>query len=364
MITLPLIPIGNNIYHNNIEVYDLDNNPISTNTFSHLTESITIENNTVTCRPLYIDDNNPDHWDINGTTSTIFLKSYLVQTQTTNLNNNFTFSGDIFSNTLVNPYSNLTTHKYNTFEFQAIIIAYDSNTIILGSILSSQLKTGDQFSVSLDTTTITFTTIAKLQWGFVLTSFPIHQSLGQAAGGSVIIKPLLRPISNICFPAKTPITTDQGQIFIENINPAIHTIRNKKIVTITKTITSDKYLVCFEKDSLGKNIPSQKTIISKNHSLFYKGQMIKAKNFINQFENVKKIKYTGEILYNVLLESYDKMIVNNLICETLHPENSIAKLHNILQTLNLEEQQKLIKEVNEYVVKNNVYSDKKKTITK
>ena len=69
-------------------------------------------------------------------------------------------------------------------------------------------------------------------------------------------------------------------------------------------------------------------------------------------------------MYNVLLESYDKMIVNNLICETLHPENSIAKLHNILQTLNLEEQQKLIKGVNEYVVKNNVYSNKKKTITK
>ena len=358
MTTLTLIPTKNSKYHHNIGFYDLLDNPISTNTFSHLAESVANNNNTVTCTPLYIDNNNQDHW-VNDTTPKIVLKSYLVQTQTTNLRNNFTFSGDIFSNTLVNPYTSLATHKYNTFEFQAIIIAYNSSGTVLGSILSSQLNTGDQFSVSLDTKTTTFTTIAKLQWGFVLTGFPIHESLGYLGGGSVVITPPPIPISNICFPAKTPITTDQGKIFIENINPEIHTIRKKKIVTITKTITPDKYLVCFEKDSLGKNTPSQKTIISKNHSLFYKGQMIKAKNFINQFENVKKIKYTGEILYNVLLESYDKMIVNNLICETLHPENSIAKLYKVLQTLTVEEQYDLIRRVNEYAIKNKVYTSKK-----
>jgi hypothetical protein len=59
--------------------------------------------------------------------------------------------------------------------------------------------------------------------------------------------------------------------------------------------------------------------------------MIKAKEFINMFENVYKVKSKGEILYNVLMEKHDKMIVNNLICETLHPENSIAKLYRVLQ---------------------------------
>ena len=51
------------------------------------------------------------------------------------------------------------------------------------------------------------------------------------------------PISNICFPAKTPITTNQGLIDIDKINPEIHTIRNKKIVAVTKTVTQDNYLV-------------------------------------------------------------------------------------------------------------------------
>jgi len=169
------------------------------------------------------------------------------------------------------------------------------------------------------------------------------------------------PISNICFPAGTPITTNQGTFPIEKINQAIHTIRNKKIVGITQTVTQDRYLVCFEKDSLGINLPSQKTIISKNHGIFYKGKMLHAKEFIGKFENVKKIKYTGEILYNVLMEDHDKMMVNNLICETLHPENGTAKLYKCLQNLNPKEQQNLIENCNEYTIKNNVFSSKKIT---
>ena len=171
-------------------------------------------------------------------------------------------------------------------------------------------------------------------------------------------------LSTVCFPAKTPIRTDNGLINIEEINPNTHTIRNKKIIAITKTITQDKYLVCFEKDSLGHNMPSQKTIISKNHKVFYKGIMFKAKDFINKFENVSKLKYTGEILYNVLMEEYDKMVVNNLICETLDPENNIAKLHNVMQDFSIIDQIKIINEYNKFVVKNNFFSNKKTNQTK
>jgi len=166
------------------------------------------------------------------------------------------------------------------------------------------------------------------------------------------------PISNICFPAGTPITCNQGTIPIECLNPKIHTIRGKKIVAITKTITQDKYLVCFEKGALQENIPSQKTIISKNHEIFYKGEMMQAKEFLNDFENVKKVKYTGEILYNVLMDQPDKMMVNNLICETLHPVNSIAKLYKLIKNLSVEEQNIVITKFNQYVIENNIYNKK------
>ena len=166
-------------------------------------------------------------------------------------------------------------------------------------------------------------------------------------------------ISNICFIAGTPVTTDQGNIPIEKIDTTFHTIRNKKIVAITKTVTQDKYLVCFEKDALGKNIPSLRTTISKNHNLFYYGKRRMAKEFLKDFDNVVKVKYTGTVLYNVLLEEHDKMMVNNLICETLHPENGVAKVYMALQKLDTEGQKLLIQKINAHVIKNNVFNSKK-----
>ena len=167
------------------------------------------------------------------------------------------------------------------------------------------------------------------------------------------------PISNICFPENTLISTNQGNIAIQDLDPKIHTIRNKKIELITKTVTQDKYLVCFEKDSLGKNLPSEKTIITKNHVIYYKGSAMKAKDFINKFENVKKIKYNGEVLYNVLLKEHDKMMVNNLICETLHPENKISKLFQILSNLSPKDQKYVIKVYNDHAIKTNTFSSKR-----
>jgi hypothetical protein len=136
------------------------------------------------------------------------------------------------------------------------------------------------------------------------------------------------PISNICFPAKTPVATDQGIIDIDKINPAIHTIDNKKIVAITETTTTDKYLVCFEKNALNKNCPNKRTIMSKDHQIFYGGKMTKANKFVGVSNSVHRVKYNGEVLYNVLMENYEKICVNNLICESLHPRNVVSKLYS------------------------------------
>ena len=135
------------------------------------------------------------------------------------------------------------------------------------------------------------------------------------------------PNSNICFPKNTPVKTDQGIIFIENIKPSIHTIKNKPITFITKTITQDDYLVCFKKDSLGINYPIEETVISKEHKILYKGKMKEAKKFI-EFDNVYTKKYNGEVLYNILMETHETIEVNNLICETLDPNNLLSKIYH------------------------------------
>lgn len=132
----------------------------------------------------------------------------------------------------------------------------------------------------------------------------------------------------VCFPSGTPIETDQGQIVIEKINSNIHTINNKKIIAVTKTITDENKIVCIEKDALGKQIPSQKTYISRNHEILYNDKMIKAKHLVKNVENVYFKEYNGETLYNILLDKHDTMVVNNLIVETLHPDNIVAQLYN------------------------------------
>ena len=132
----------------------------------------------------------------------------------------------------------------------------------------------------------------------------------------------------ICFPAGTLIQTDQGEITIENIDIKNHTINNKSIIEITKTISSDKYLVYFKKHALGYNIPNKKTIMTKEHRILLNNELIEANDLVEN-KNVKKIKYNGELLYNVLMDNHEVMNVNNLVCETLHPASYLGiKLFN------------------------------------
>jgi uncharacterized membrane protein len=139
--------------------------------------------------------------------------------------------------------------------------------------------------------------------------------------------PTPTPISNICFPAGTPIKTDQGIVNIDLLDKYRHTINKHTILHITRTTTLDKYLIKFEKNALNRNCPSQKTIMTKDHLLEFQGRMVPAYRFLDYSDQVKKVKYNGEVLYNVLLAQHGKMEVNNLVCETLHPENIIAKLY-------------------------------------
>jgi len=155
---------------------------------------------------------------------------------------------------------------------------------------------------------------------------------------------------NICFPANTPVTTDQGIIRIDQLVRNINTIRKQPIVAITKTILNGDYLVCFEKDSIFKNVPNQKTTMSPQHKIFYNGNLIEAKDFLDKFNAVSRVPYAGEPLYNVLMEDYNKMLVNNLIVETLHPENPIAELYRLYDNPTRVEQEEYIRHQNNSLI--------------
>ena len=135
------------------------------------------------------------------------------------------------------------------------------------------------------------------------------------------------PIVPICFPAGTPVTTDQGDISIELINPDVHTILNKKIIAITETITHENNIVCFEKNSLGYNVPDKKTYISKYHGIIHNNKLIEANKFIGRLPGIYYKKYNNEILYNILMEKHYIIKINNMKVETLNPNNFVAQLY-------------------------------------
>ena len=131
----------------------------------------------------------------------------------------------------------------------------------------------------------------------------------------------------ICFVAGSKVQTDQGYINIEDLIPNKHTIDNKNIIAVPKSVPSQlNYLICFEKDALGPNIPNEKTIMTHNHRVEYKGELVQALTFLfGNFDNkIYKVEYNNETLYNVLLKEYSKINVN-IIIETLHPDNKYQK---------------------------------------
>jgi uncharacterized repeat protein (TIGR02543 family) len=253
-------------------------------------------------------------------------------------------------------------------ESQTYNVTYDGNGHISGTVptdILSPYNSGTSITISGNTGSLTKTSYTFNGWNTQADGFGVsyiyNSSFTIENDTTLYAQWILIPVSHICFEANTLIKTNKGLIPIKQINPDIHTINKKKIIAITKTIASDKYLVCFDKDSLGLNYPSEKTIMSKYHKIYYDDVMTEAFKFVDNYQNVTKINYDGEILYNILLEEYDTIIVNNLICETLHPQNIIAKLYT--SNYNEECKNDIILLMNYYIETNN-YADYNNTINK
>jgi hypothetical protein len=155
-----------------------------------------------------------------------------------------------------------------------------------------------------------------------------HAYVATVTGKLTICNDIPVPIiSNVSFAQNTSIETDQGVIFVQDLTPS-HTIRRQPIA-ITKTVSLDDFLICFEKHTFERNCPSQRTIVTKDHKIKYKDKFISAyKLMIPRFINfVHKIPYNDQPLYTVLLNTQTTLRANNLVCETVDPISINAQLY-------------------------------------
>ena len=150
---------------------------------------------------------------------------------------------------------------------------------------------------------------------------------------------------NICFLGNEKVQTDQGKIRFDKLTTA-NTIFNKKIKKITRVINSEDSIICINKHALGKKNPTKNTYISRNHGIYLDSSFVETHNLVQETEplnysvpgkcmvrarNLLKLPNVSEIfrkkdpLYNVLQAKHGKMIVNGLVCETLHPYHRIAQ---------------------------------------
>jgi len=153
--------------------------------------------------------------------------------------------------------------------------------------------------------------------------------LGFGSSSSAAVNSLNHLFSDICFVGNTVVETDQGGVCIRDLIPGVHTIGGgQKIVGITRTLYTDTHLVKMERDALELGVPSCETVMTMDHKVRYEGAWVMARHFVDVFRGVELVIYPkGEILFNVMLETYGCMKVHNMAVETLHPENLVARLY-------------------------------------
>jgi hypothetical protein len=131
------------------------------------------------------------------------------------------------------------------------------------------------------------------------------------------------------------------------LKPGIHTINGKKIKGISETVSNSNHLILIKKGALGRNKPSRDTKLSNGHKVKFNGKMIKAGK-LTHLKGVKRIPYDKTFLYNIIMDRYSIIKVNNMFVETLHPLNMMKKLftNNIFLKLSDNQKNRLIDKIN------------------
>ena len=232
--------------------------------------------------------------------------------------------------------TNETQNSFNNYEYE------DIPSVLTATIYSSSANVYQLAQTSTDLLSDNFTTIDTHTYHYKNVGLYIVEktSSGYTIGSSsssISYGTYTPPI--ICFPKNTPVTTDQGDVPIQDLENKPYTIEGNKVLG-TVSMNSNEPMVYFKQHSLAYNVPNKNTYITQSHVIYHNNTQLKAidytkKDFhkrlcINNLKGIKQekpivVKVENNKVYNVVLESGHKMKVNNMLVETLHPSNNLYK---------------------------------------
>ena len=158
---------------------------------------------------------------------------------------------------------------------------------------------------------------------------PTTSTLGMFEGANPNIQ-----VAVYCFCEGTIITTDQGEVAIEQIDTK-NTINGFKVNNVTKSPNLFEKMIILKADSMCKNVPRRDVCVSPIHGI-YVGRLQKAKDLLCDGENIKSVREKeNKYGYNILLEDDKGNVIkslinaNGLMCGSVYvnknEENEISK---------------------------------------
>jgi len=135
--------------------------------------------------------------------------------------------------------------------------------------------------------------------------------------------------SPVCVLAGSIISTDQGDVKIENIKKG-YTINGIKVTGLSKQVFLRDKLILIKKNRFDINVPNQDIYITPSHSIVHNGKLRECKKLAlyNPELGLKSVNLEqAPVVYNILCETHTTMKCNNLEMETMSLNHADEKSH-------------------------------------
>lgn len=219
--------------------------------------------------------------------------------------------------------------KNNSFFAQPIAITNISVTDTLGNTIICPKTSLDPDEEMICTADYDFTQTEFNAGGSLDNTATVFNN-GDSGMSTLLFSIPIVSGNTTCFLADTIVSTSNGEKKIQNITnkDKINNIQVHSLVT-SMVPKNKKMFVLISKDAIGPNIPNKNTVCTNKHKILSNGKMIEAQFLVNNKTITRFSKPDDTLVYNILLVDnvWGIMHINNLVTETLHPTNKLAKYH-------------------------------------